>query len=59
VEVQEIRDRQGRLLKKVARINAGVCNGCGTCQATCPSKSVELAGYTDDQVFAQIAALAA
>jgi heterodisulfide reductase subunit A len=59
VEVHEIRDRQGRLLKTVARINAGMCNGCGTCQATCPSKSVELAGYTDEQVFAQIAALVA
>ncbi len=57
VEVFEVRDRQGRLLRKVARINAGVCNGCGTCQATCPSKSVELAGYTDEQIFAQIAAL--
>jgi heterodisulfide reductase subunit A len=59
VEVHEIRDRQGRLLKTVARINAGMCNGCGTCQATCPSKSVELAGYTDEQIFAQIAALVA
>jgi heterodisulfide reductase subunit A len=59
VEVHEIRDRQGRLLKTVARINAGMCNGCGTCQATCPSKSVELAGYTDEQVFAQIVALVA
>jgi heterodisulfide reductase subunit A2 len=57
VEVFEVRDRQGRLLRKVARINAGVCNGCGTCQASCPSKSVELAGYTDEQIFAQIAAL--
>jgi heterodisulfide reductase subunit A len=57
VEVFEVRDRQGRLLRKVARVNAGVCNGCGTCQATCPSKSVELAGYTDEQIFAQIAAL--
>ncbi|MDM7916193.1 MAG: FAD-dependent oxidoreductase [Candidatus Eisenbacteria bacterium] len=57
VEEIEVRDRQGRLLRRVARINSGVCNGCGTCQATCPSKSLELAGYTDEQVFAQIGAL--
>jgi len=57
VEVQEIRDREGRMLRRVARVNAGVCNGCGTCQATCPSKSIELAGYTDEQIFAQIGAL--
>ena len=48
---------RGRLLRRVARVNAGVCNGCGTCQATCPSKSVELDGYTDEQIFAQIGAL--
>ncbi len=57
VEVNEVRDRQGRLLRRTARVNAGVCNGCGTCVATCPSKSLELAGYTDEQIFAQIGAL--
>ncbi|MDO9171470.1 MAG: CoB--CoM heterodisulfide reductase iron-sulfur subunit A family protein [bacterium] len=57
VELNEVRDRQGRLLRRTARVNAGVCNGCGTCVATCPSKSLELAGYTDEQIFAQISAL--
>jgi heterodisulfide reductase subunit A len=57
VEVHEILDRQGRITRRVARVNSGVCNGCGTCEATCPSKSVELAGYTDEQIFAQICAL--
>ncbi len=57
ITVKEIRDRQGRLLCRVAQVNEGVCNGCGTCQATCSSKSVELSGYTDEQIFAQIVAL--
>jgi len=57
VEEKEIRDRQGNLLKVVAWVNPGVCGGCGTCQATCPSKSVELDGYTDEQIMAQIEAL--
>ena len=57
VEVNEIRDRQGLLLRRAAKVNDGVCNGCGTCVATCPSKSLELAGYTDEQIFAQINAL--
>ena len=39
-------------------MNSGVCQGCGTCQATCPSKSVELAGFTDQQMFAVINAVA-
>ncbi|MFH1262923.1 MAG: CoB--CoM heterodisulfide reductase iron-sulfur subunit A family protein [Pseudomonadota bacterium] len=59
VEVFEIKDKQGRLLKRVSRVNTGVCNGCGTCIATCPSKSLELDGYTDEQIHAQIGALVA
>jgi len=41
----------------VAYVNPGVCAGCGTCQATCPSKCVELDGYTDEQIIAMIEAL--
>jgi heterodisulfide reductase subunit A len=41
----------------VADVNPGVCQGCGTCQATCPSKSVELSGFTDEQIYAAINAL--
>jgi len=57
VEEKEIRDRNGNLIKVVAWVNPGVFGGCGTCQATCPSKSVELDGYTDEQIMAQIEAL--
>ncbi len=57
IEEKEIRDRQGNLIKVVAYVNPGVCGGCGTCQATCPSKSVELDGYTDEQIVAMIEAL--
>jgi heterodisulfide reductase subunit A-like polyferredoxin len=31
--------------------------GCGTCVAACPSKSIQLAGFNDEQVFAEITAL--
>jgi len=57
IEEKEIRDRNGKLVKKVASVNPGVCGGCGTCQATCPSKSVELDGYTDEQIMAMIETL--
>jgi heterodisulfide reductase subunit A len=55
---REVRDRQGRLVKVVAEVNAGVCQGCGTCQAACPGKNVELQGFTDEQIYAEINALA-
>ena len=48
---------EGHVCGHVAYVNPGVCQGCGTCVAVCPSKSVELAGFTDDQVYAEIMAL--
>ena len=57
VEKKEIRDRDGNLIKTLAYVNPGVCQGCGTCVATCRSNSVDLAGYTDKQVFNEIRAL--
>ncbi len=57
IEVKQILDRQGNLIKEVAYVNSGLCQGCGTCNATCPSKSIELIGYTDEQIFAEISAL--
>lgn len=58
IELKEVRDRSGNLLKVVAHVNSGLCQGCGTCNATCPSKSIELIGFKDDQIFAQINAFA-
>ena len=54
---KEIRDRKGNLIKMVAEVNKGLCMGCGACVAACPSKSVQLAGFNDEQVFAEITAL--
>ena len=58
VERHGIRDQQGELIRAVAGVTAGVCQGCGTCQASWPSKSVELDGFADEQIFAQINAVA-
>jgi heterodisulfide reductase subunit A2 len=57
IEIKQILDKQGNLIKEVAYVNSGLCQGCGTCNATCPSKSVELIGYTDEEIFAEISAL--
>ena len=54
---KEIKDARGRLIKIAAEVNPGVCQGCGTCQATCPSKSVELDGFTDEQIYAAVNAI--
>jgi heterodisulfide reductase subunit A len=57
IEKKEIRNRQGQLIKTVAYVNQGKCQGCGTCVSICRSKSIDLAGFTDEQVYSEIEAM--
>ena len=57
IEDFDIKDRQGNLIRTVARVNEGLCQGCGTCVAVCRSNSIDLDGFTDEQVLAEIATL--
>ncbi len=54
IEREDVRNRQGETIRWLARVNEGVCQGCGVCVAACRSKSIDLRGYTDEQVFAAI-----
>lgn len=57
IEKEEIRRRDGSLVKVVAKINPGLCQGCGTCVALCRSKSIDIHGYTNRQIYAEVSAL--
>ncbi len=57
IEKKEIRDRNGKLIKRVAYVNPGLCQGCGTCVAFCRSNSIDLEGFTEKQIFAEVLAL--
>ena len=57
IEREEIRDRKGGLIKVVARVNESLCQGCGTCVSLCRSKSMDLDGFTEEEVFAALEAL--
>jgi heterodisulfide reductase subunit A len=57
IEKAEVRTPKGVLVKRTARVNAGLCMGCGTCVAVCPSKSADLAGFSEQQIYAQVEAL--
>ena len=46
--------RNGRA---VAVVNEGLCKGCGLCAAACRPKAVDLRGFTNQQLFAEVAAL--
>ena len=54
---REIRGRQGELIKIVAAVNEGLCQGCGACAVTCRPKSIEVEGFTDEELYAEIDAL--
>jgi len=57
IEKEEILRRDGSLVKVVAKINPGLCQGCGTCVALCRSKSIDIHGYTNRQIYAEVSAL--
>lgn len=57
IEREDIRNREGKIIKSLARVNEGLCQGCGTCVALCRSKSIDLHGYTNLQMYSEVVAL--
>jgi heterodisulfide reductase subunit A len=58
VEKAEVRARNGTLIKHTARVNPGLCMGCGTCVAVCPSKSADIEGFSEEEIYSMVEALA-
>ena len=48
-------DEQGKPYKRIV-INKAQCKGCGVCQGTCPKDGVYVAGFTMEQLKAQVKA---
>jgi len=57
IEQEEIKGRDGSVLKVVARVNAGLCQGCGTCVATCRTKAIDIQGFSNEQIYAELMTL--
>jgi heterodisulfide reductase subunit A len=57
IEREDFKTRDGKIIKTVAKINEGLCQGCGTCVALCRSKSIDLHGYSNNQLYAEVVAL--
>jgi heterodisulfide reductase subunit A len=43
-------------VKKTVEVNAIQCKGCGSCMATCPKQGIYVAGFTPEQLSAQVEA---
>ncbi|MEK7750882.1 MAG: CoB--CoM heterodisulfide reductase iron-sulfur subunit A family protein, partial [Acidobacteriota bacterium] len=57
IEKIDVRTPAGAFRKRAARVNPGLCMGCGTCVAICPSKSADIDGYTEQQIYSMVEAL--
>jgi heterodisulfide reductase subunit A len=57
IEREEIKNRNGEVIKSVAKVNPGLCQGCGTCVAFCRTKSIDIQGYTHEQMYTEVMAL--
>ncbi len=56
VEIEE-RHHGGTLKRTVAQVNPSLCQGCGSCTATCRSGSINLKGFTNEQILAEVDAI--
>jgi heterodisulfide reductase subunit A len=57
IEREEIKDRNGNLIKTIAKVNEGLCQGCGTCVAFCRTKSIDIQGFSNEQMYSEVMAL--
>ncbi|MGN1409391.1 MAG: 4Fe-4S binding protein [Eubacteriales bacterium] len=44
-------------IRRVASVNPAVCQGCGACTVTCPSGAMDLFGFSNNQIMAEVDAI--
>jgi heterodisulfide reductase subunit A len=56
IEVKVVDDSCGR---EAAVVNEALCKGCGACAANCRCSAIDIRGFTDENIYREIAALLA
>ena len=54
---KEVRGPEVRAVRRIAVVNEAVCQGCGACTVTCPSTAMDLKGFSNKQIMAEVDAI--
>ncbi|MBS4008375.1 MAG: CoB--CoM heterodisulfide reductase iron-sulfur subunit A family protein [Clostridium sp.] len=59
ISEQVVEERRGRetVSRKIAKVNAALCQGCGSCTVACRPGAINLKGFTDQQILAEVDAI--
>lgn len=56
-EEKEINDHGVRETRRIAVVNNALCQGCGACTVACPSGCMDLQGFSNRQILAEVDAI--